>query len=83
MKSRRPLFLGILKFVGAVLMIFAIADAAELLEKGTLLEILIVPFIWIPGALMLVIGFSLEEERRWFKRYRKKDLKIELEGRRR
>ncbi len=80
MRSRKSSFYRVLKTGGSVLIILGVADAAELLEKDTLIEVLVVPYIWILGAIMLVVSFALEHKHRRVYRKSKKDLEIELEG---
>ena len=83
MKSRPTKILLTLKLVGTLLIILGVTDAAEIFEKGTFIEKLLVPYIWIPGAILLIVSFALEHNDRKIQKKSKKEIEIELEAARR
>ena len=63
------------------LVILAAADASELLEKGSILEVLVVPYVWIPGVMLISIAIGLGKESDPKRGRSKKDVQIEIQAR--
>lgn len=80
MPKRRTL--TVFKLASALLIALGIADAGGILKRGSFFELMIFPYIWIIGAMILTVCFGIEDERLRKLRFGNKKTKIELEGQR-